>query len=138
MLPRLADAVRPGGWLLIEDVDFFPLQASENSLYVEFMLALSEAVVKAAGGDRYWGRKLPALVAGLGMTDIGADADVPILRGGGPIAKFFQLTSAQIRDKVLALGTISEERFDAGIASLDDPAVWGFAGAGIGVWARRF
>ena len=137
VLPKLAATVRPGGWLLIEDVDFFPLQSSEPPLYVEFMLALSQTVVLDAGGDRYWSRKLPALVTELGLADIGADADIPMLRGGGPIAKFFQLTSEQVREKILAHGFLTADRFDAGHALLDDPSLWGFAGAGIGVWGRR-
>lgn len=137
ILPKLAAAVRPGGWLLIEDVDFFPIQASASRLYVEFMLALTETVVLDAGGDRYWSRKLPALVTELGLTDIGADADIPVLRGGGPVAKFFQLTSEQVRDKLLARGFLTQDQFEAGQALLDDPSLWGFAGAGLGVWGRR-
>jgi hypothetical protein len=53
------------------------------------------------------------------------------------VAEFFQLTAEQMRDEVVSSGALSAERFDAGLALLDDPKFWAFAGAGIAVWGRR-
>jgi SAM-dependent methyltransferase len=38
---RMIDVLRPGGWLLLEDVDYFPIHTSGSRLYVDFMIALS-------------------------------------------------------------------------------------------------
>jgi ubiquinone/menaquinone biosynthesis C-methylase UbiE len=48
VIRRMIDALRPGGWLLLEDVDFFPVHTSASQLYVDFMVALTGNVVRAS------------------------------------------------------------------------------------------
>ena len=38
---RMIEALRPGGWLLLEEVDFFPVHTSTSQLYVDFMVVLT-------------------------------------------------------------------------------------------------
>jgi SAM-dependent methyltransferase len=136
-IERMIAALRPGGWLLLEEVDFFPVQTSKSQLYVDFMLALSGTVVAASGRDCLWARELPAIVAQRGLEEVGGEGDFPILRGGSPMAEFFQITGQQMRERVIASGALSGERFDAGLALLAEPNFWAFAGADIAVWGRR-
>jgi 2-polyprenyl-3-methyl-5-hydroxy-6-metoxy-1,4-benzoquinol methylase len=70
VIDRMIAALRPGGWLLVEEVDFFPVQTSTSPLYVDFMLALTSTVVSASGRDCLWARALPALVAERGLADV--------------------------------------------------------------------
>jgi hypothetical protein len=77
------------------------------------------------------------LVAERGLADVGGEGDLAFLRGGSLVAEFFQLTGEQMSDQVVSSGALSAERFDAGLALLDDPKFWAFAGAGIAVWGRR-
>jgi SAM-dependent methyltransferase len=133
---RMIAALRPRGWLLLEEVDFFPLAASSSPLYIAFMTALTTTVVAASGGNSLWARSLPELLTKRGLTSLHADAEVAILRGGSPIAKFFQITAAQMRERVIASGALTAQRFDAGVDLLKDPDFWAFAGAAIGVWGR--
>jgi SAM-dependent methyltransferase len=137
VIERMIAALRPGGWLLLEEVDFFPVQTSASALYVDFMLALTSTVVAGSGRDCLWARRLPALVAEQGLAEIGGEGDFALLRGGSPVAQFFQLTGQQMRDRVITAGAMSEERFDAAMALLDDPSFWAFAGAGVTVWGKR-
>jgi SAM-dependent methyltransferase len=137
VIARMVAALRPGGWLLLEEVDFFPVYTSTSQLYVDFMVALTGTVVAASGRDCFWARALPALVAGQGLAEVGGEGDIPILQGGSPIAAFFQLSGEQMRDRVIASGALSAERFNAAMALLDDPTFWACAGAGIAVWGRR-
>jgi SAM-dependent methyltransferase len=137
VIERMVSALRPGGWLLLEEVDFFPVKTSASALYVDFMLALTGTVVAASGRDCLWARILPELVAQRGLTEVEGEGDIALLRGGSPMAKFFQLTGKQMRDKVIASGNLSGERFDAAVALLDDPRFWALAGAGIAVWGKR-
>ena len=137
VIARMVAALRPGGWLLLEEPDFFPVYTSPSPLYVDFMVALVDTVVAASGRDCFWARALPALVAGQGLAEVGGEGDIALLHGGSPIAAFFQLTGEQIRDTMLAAGALSAERFEAALALLDDPTFWAFAGAGIAVWGRR-
>lgn len=136
IIERMLTALRPGGWLLLEEVDFFPLGASNSQVYIDFMTALTKTVVAHSGGNSLWARSLPELMTKQGLTSLHANAEVAILRGGSPVAEFFQFTAAQIREQVIASGALSAKRFDAGVALLKDPDFWAFAGAGIGVWGK--
>jgi SAM-dependent methyltransferase len=136
-IERMVAALRPGGMLLLEEVDFFPVQTSASPLYVDFMLALTSTIVAPSGRDCLWARALPALVADQGLADMGGEGDFAILRGGSQMAKFFQLSGEQMREQVISSGALSADRFDAAFALLDDPKFWAFAGAGIAVWGRR-
>jgi SAM-dependent methyltransferase len=85
VIERMIVALRPGGWLLLEEVDLFPVQTSTSPLYVDFMLALTSTVVAASGRDCLWARALPALVAERGLADVGGEGDFAFLRGGSPM-----------------------------------------------------
>ncbi len=137
VIDRMIAALRPGGWLLLEEVDFFPVQTSTSTLYVDFMLAFTSTVVAASGRDCMWARALPALVAERGLIEVGGEGDFAIFRGGSPMAEFLQLSGEQVRDRVISTGAMSAERYEAGLALLGDPTFWAFAGAGIAVWGRR-
>jgi SAM-dependent methyltransferase len=136
IIASMVAALRPGGWLLIEEVDFFPVLTSTSELYVDFMVALVETVV-AESGDAFWARALPELVSGQGLAEVGAEGDIGVLQGGSLRAEFFQLTGKQMREEVISSGALSAERFDEGMGLLEDPTLWAFAGAGIAVWGRR-
>jgi SAM-dependent methyltransferase len=135
---RMVDALRPGGWLLVEDVDFFPLLTSTSPVYRDFMLALARAVVlRASGRDCFWARALPALVAGMGLRQTGAEGDFQVIQGGSPLAEFFSLTATQMRDRILESRDLDEGRLDEALDLLKDPGFWGLGGAGIAVWGQR-
>jgi len=134
---RMVSALRPGGWLLLEEPDFFPVLTSSSTLYSEFMTALSGTIVKASGRDCFWARELPGLVAGMGLNQVGGEGDFAVLQGGSPTAEFFRLTAEQMRDRILAFGALTEERLDQAIALLKDASFWTFADAIVAVWGQR-
>ena len=137
-IARMVAALRPGGWILLEEVDFFPIRTSTIQIYTDFMTGLTRAVVAASGGDCFWARGLPALVANQDLVEVSACGDQFVLRGGSPWAKFFALSANQIRDTITgSSGTLSAEQLDAALTLLDDPTFWALAGAGIAVWGQR-
>ncbi len=107
---RMINALRPGGWLLVEEVDFFPVHTSASQVYIDFMVALTGNVVRASGRDCFWARALPRVVAETGLEQAGGEGDFSLLRGGSPVAEFFTLTAEQMRDRMLASGEMSAER----------------------------
>jgi SAM-dependent methyltransferase len=134
---RMIDALRPGGWLLLEEPDFFPVLTSSSTVYSEFMTALNGAIVKVSGRDCFWARALPEIVAKSGLYHVGGEGDFAVLQGGSPVAEFFRLTAEQMRDRVLASGAITENRLDQAIALLDDPDFWAFSDGMVAVWGQR-
>jgi SAM-dependent methyltransferase len=134
---RLIEALRPGGWLLLEEVDFFPVHTSASQLYVDFMVALTGNVVRASERDCFWARGLPAMVAGMSLQQVGGEGDFSVLQGGSPIAEFFALTAEQMRERIIEAGEFSAQQLDAALELLKSPEFWAFGGAGIAVWGQR-
>ena len=134
---RMIKAVRPGGWLLLEEVDFFPVHASSNPDYSTFMSALANTVVSASGRDCFWARALPAMVAERGLADMTGEGSFSLLQGGGEVAEFFALTAEQIRDRLLESQAIDEAKLGRALALLADPAFWAFGGGEVAVWGRK-
>jgi len=137
VIARLVAALRPGGWLLIEEPDFFPVEASTSQLYIDFMMALTRTILAPSGRDGCWARTLPTLLAELRLSAIGAEGDFTILNGGSPMAEFFQVSAQQMRDEIISSGALNAERFDAAVTLLEDPKFWTFGCACVAVWGRR-
>lgn len=139
-IARLIDALKPGGLLLVEEPDFYPVHAAHAGsppLYAQFMDALTRAVVAATGRDCYWARGLPALLVSHGLQNVQAAADVAVLHGGGPLARFYRLSGQQARQRVLDAGLIDAADYDAALTLLDDPRLWAFGACTVAAWGRR-
>lgn len=111
-IQRMIAAVRPGGWLLVEGMDFFPTHTSSSQLYIDLMVGLA-GVIASSGGNDFGGRALPAMVAKQGLADVHAEGDFAILNAGHPMAEFFRLSTVQVRDRIVGSGAVSAAQFDA-------------------------
>ena len=134
---RMINALHPGGWLLLEEPDFFPVLTSTSRLYIDFIVAFTDNVVKASGRDAFWARALPGLVAGVGLQSVGGEGDFPVLQGGSTVAELYSLSAQQIRERIIASGALSADRLDEAIELLKSPDFWAFGGGGVAVWGQR-
>jgi SAM-dependent methyltransferase len=134
---RMISALRPGGWLLLEEVDFFPVHASENEDYRDFMTALVNTVDKASGGSCFWARSLPSSVAEHGLLNFGGEGNFSLLQGGSQVAEFFLLTAEQMRARMLESGVIDSGKMDRALGLLSNPSFWAFGGGEVCVWGQR-
>jgi hypothetical protein len=101
------------------------------------MVAFVGNVVRPAGGDAFWGRALPGVVAEMGLRQVGGEGDFPVLQGGSPVAEFYSLSAEQIRERIIESGELSAERLDEALELLKSPDFWAFGGAGVAVWGQR-
>lgn len=135
VIKSLLAALRPGGWLLVEEADDFPVSALTSGVYPEawqwFVKAANEAGVGVT-----WARRLPSILGALELADVGVACEVPIYRGGSPTAEFFRLTWAQARERALALGAPAD-LLDQVNAVLGDPGHWFPACAMVSAWGCR-
>jgi SAM-dependent methyltransferase len=90
-LERVVAAVRPGGWVVIEDVDFGgPMAAAlaryslpaEHAPLVERVYRAIEAVFKEAHADASYGSRLVAELKAAGLEQVGGEAHTPVVAGG--------------------------------------------------------
>ena len=142
-LRRLVHAVRPGGWLLVEEADGAASFAAADPAHpraagFDRRTRALWAFLKAAGTmDLDFGRRLPALFEQLGVRDIGHEGVTLTGRGGDPQARFVQMTDALLRGPVVAAGVLTEADFDELHCAYDDPSFWFVGFTLFGAWGRR-
>ena len=135
---QMFSVVRPGGWIVLEEVDFFPCRISSCEIYGAFMSELARVAVAGSGGDCFWARKMLREVGRLGLENVGVEGDQFLVRGGIGWAEFFSLTALQVRARMIVPeGTLTSEAFDAAIALLADPEFIELGVAGIAVWGQK-
>src|SRR5262249_7074035 len=117
-LRRLVDAVRPGGWLLVEEADGSASCGAADPGHAraarfDRSSRTLWAALKADGTmDLDFGRRLPALFEGFGVRDLGHEGVPLTARGGDPMARFVQMTDQLVRARFIAAGVLPEADFD--------------------------
>jgi SAM-dependent methyltransferase len=137
---RMAGALRPGGWLLVEEVDGRCMAAIDgaHSLAVGFNAATQNRMRALHDGgiiDVYLGASLPTLLAEAGLEDVAQEGVTRIERGGTPWSLYFQKTWRLVDDGLVEKGVLSEPDVAATRQAYEDPtfqyrdlildAVWG-------------
>jgi SAM-dependent methyltransferase len=136
VLARMAEAVKPGGWLMIQEPDFHLAPTTEPEVWARTWEGLIEWG-RASGVDWLIGRKLPSMVAGLGLGHPQAKTDVQNIRGRDRGALYFQLFFAEVRDRLIAAGHLDAGTIDAASALLDDAKYWTQCWMMTAVWVRK-
>ncbi len=139
-LRRMVNALRPGGWLLIEDFDVTlqPLahldpHRPEHDLANKLRRGFT-ALLAQRGVDLEYGRKLPRLLAEQGLEEVAADAYMPVsLEAAGPLDAS---NVRQVRAALIAQSHASAEEIVRYLAAVDQGL--GFATPPlISSWGRR-
>lgn len=136
VLERMAAAVRPGGWLVVQEPDFHLAPTAEPAVWAATWTALL-AWGRDNGVDWLIGRRLPGMVDALGLGRPRAKTDVQNIRGRDRGAVYFKLFFAEVRDRVLDSGRLDAATLDAATALLDDPDLWTQCWMMTAVWARK-
>jgi SAM-dependent methyltransferase len=122
-LEAMIRCVKPGGWLVVEEPDFSSARvyAGDAQLRAAFenVGRAVEAMFARRGMDHAFGARIPALLQDLetarGFREICVENDLPVDRGGGPIATMMGMSTRQLRDKYVATGHAAPddiERYD--------------------------
>lgn len=136
LVEKLIVALKPGGWLLIEEPDMFPTAAESSGVYRRLLEAIA-ALLQSVGTDHQWARTLPAVLTAAGLVGVGVEADVDICQGGSPMAECRGLGLAQLRESLLQTGVITEVEFDNGSAYLSDSSHWVMDLASVAAWGQK-
>ena len=136
VLEQMAAAVRPGGWLLVQEPDFHLAPTTEPEVWASTWNALLRWG-NSQGVDWLIGRRLPSMVTELGLGRPQAKTDVQNIRGRDRGAQYFQLFFAEVRDRVLESGQLDATTLDAASRLLDDPDHWTQCWMMTAVWVRK-
>jgi SAM-dependent methyltransferase len=137
---KLADAVAPGGALLLEEFEYGTLQVAD----VSHPLADTVARVNAAlvefvgriGIDVFLGRRLPDLLESAGLVDVGHEGTLRVTRGT-PRPTMAKASTAMLAPALVGSGLVSEADVEGWFTALSDPTFRMIDFALVSAWAHR-
>lgn len=140
-LRSMARALRPGGWLFVEDADpelqplicpdeHAPEQTLANKLRRDFRTLLARR-----GADLGFGRTLPRLLRNAGLTDVAADAYFPL--ASPALAELERATVEQVHNLLVSQGLSTPEELDQHLANVASGQLDLATSPMISAWGRR-
>jgi len=136
-LVRMVQALKPGGWLVIEDFDSASMRPDATINRYETPLPTSEAVraYLTRNQDGYFGRRLHGRFRELGLKDVYAEGRILMFdrfNGGNDLMR---VNFEQIGADVIKAGLLNQEQLDADLAMIEtdqyampSPIMWSVSG----------
>jgi ubiquinone/menaquinone biosynthesis C-methylase UbiE len=119
---RMIAALKPGGWLVIEEGD---MRAFEAQPLPEPLAGLHRIMVAASAQQTYreanFGTRLLRLYQEHGLVEIDAHGFVETMRAGEDSAEWWFLAVEHVRDRIVDAGAISAAEFDAALTQARTP-----------------
>lgn len=136
-IERMLQALKPGGWLVIEDFDSASIRADAGINQFETPLPTNEAVRRylTRNQDGYYARRLHGRFRSLGLEQVAAEGRTVMFDGNNGGADLMRVNFEQIGGDLIAAGLISRRELDADLASLGEedfaipsPIMWSVIG----------
>ncbi len=140
-LRRMAAALRPGGWLLVEDTDLesfmrvsFQHRERFERAYGKFIEALS-----SAGFQPKLGVRLGDELRTVGLRDVSLKGIILEGTGGSdhPGHKVFQMTIKRMRERMVKAGLLTNEEVDQFLADFQSPELHAITAIHCSAWGRK-
>jgi SAM-dependent methyltransferase len=140
-LRAMLDALRPGGWLVLEDADPAlqplacpdergPAEELANRLRVRMRTLMAER-----GAELAYGRTLPRLLRAADLADVGAEGYFPI--ASRACARLEAASVQHLRDELLEAGLATQEEIETHLANLARGDVDLMLAPMITAWGRK-
>lgn len=136
LVERLVATLKPGGWLLLEEMETFSLFQNETGPFLQ-VVEIMHAMGRAAGTAVDWARTLPRTFQRLGLQNVNAEGEMLYFSGGTPTADFHRLTGEQHWPYAEKMRLLTREQFDQYSERLGDPNSWFYGPTIFGVWGQR-
>jgi SAM-dependent methyltransferase len=140
VLPRLVAALRPGGWLLLEDYDWVRPTAAPDCIGGDLLDRCHDAfaeVLFAAGYRDDYGLALPFAMRSAGLVDIDAEGRVHLGLPGSPVSEWWRLTLAKVCPVIIERGAFTEAELEKLFDLFDHEDFLFRLPTLVGVWGRR-
>lgn len=141
-LANIVQAVRPGGWLLIEDVDFLWTELGEQPLFPEqamgpYFRVWSEVVrlMRERGYAVHFGRSLAGLMRDVGLELVAGEAVMTI--GDASLQRAMRMTIERFAAELVVAARLAEDEVRACLRVMDDPDLVFTGSPMFSVWGRR-
>lgn len=128
VLGRIKDALKPGGALVVTEMDFGRIAAGPNRFWATFWTSYLE-FARAQDWDFELGGRLPQLLDRLGFSPINAKHIAPILNAindtpGAAEAKTWSLTLATLAPRLINGGFMTESMLRDALAMIRKEESW--------------
>ena len=145
VLKRLVAALRPGGWLLIEDVDFGGATAAVLGQYVtgppseqaamERLYRAVAAVFAANGADPVYGSRLTGALAEAGLAHVTAELHSPVVSGGSE--QWVRGSVEQLAERLIATGITTADDVEWFLDASQKPDTYYLSPLMVSAWGQR-
>lgn len=142
-LERLVAALRPGGVLVAEEMDFASVapdprvDPGARAAFERYLDGHHALLRDRHAFDRFYGRRVAGDLAASVLVDIGSEGRVGMWRGGGAGGLLWRLSLDQLRDGLLEGGYAAAADLDVAAAALDDPGFSFMSQVTMAAWGRR-
>jgi SAM-dependent methyltransferase len=133
-LANMVQAVKPGGWVVIEDFEVAPI--GPDTEVPKTFLAMRQ-VIASMGVDQRLGRSLSGRLRSCGLEDVMAEGRVLLWSGGNAGTTLMRLNAEQLRDRILATGLVTADQYAEDLRRLEDDAFELRAPTLWTAWGRR-
>lgn len=140
-LRRMVQALRPGGWLLLEDADpmlqplLCPDESGPEQRLANRLRSGFRTLMAGRGADLAYGRTLPRVLREAGLEEVRADAYFPITSPACAVLE--DATVRQIRHHLTGQGIATDEEIDRHLANVATGRLDLATAPMISAWGRR-
>ena len=140
VFPKLVKALRPGGWLVVEEfTQVLPRVPEPRSPAEQCVNRVMEAVVDllhAHGANTVsYPRTLVHRLRDLGLVSVGAEGAVVF--GGEGVLDVHRANLRQVRDELIQTGRAASGDVDLALQTLDDPTLVATLSMLLSAWGQR-
>ena len=142
-LAKLAAALKPRGWLVIEEFDarlidrtISSADPSDAARHSKMTRAVGR-LMDDRGFEADWPRQLYGHRKAAGLTEVGMEAHLAVREGGSPAPAIDAANFAQVRKEAVAKGLITDAEIDVVLTRLDAPDFAVFSPVMFTAWGRR-
>jgi SAM-dependent methyltransferase len=142
-LQRLVAALRPGGWLVAEELDFAsavpdPAMGAEAcARFARLAEAHNAVLAEHHGFDFTYGRRVAGDLEDSGLTDCACEGRASMWRGDNAGGLIWRLTIAQLRETIIASARMAAADLDAAMALCGEPRFSSLSPVMVAAWGRR-
>lgn len=144
VLQRMVAALRPGGWVVVEDTDFGDAMASALSRYshpatsaalTERIYRAVDAIFERAGADAAFGPRLVGELQAAGLEQVGGSVHSQVVAGGSE--HWVRGSLAQLSGRISGAGLATEEEIHRFLTLAGDESTRYATPFMVTAWGRR-
>ncbi len=141
VLKRLLRALKPGGRLVVEELDFASVATAQapdprsGAAFERVLASHLDVLRERSGFDSGYGRRLPADMRNAGVDGVRCEGRVSLWADGNAGMRVWRLTFVQLRDGMLAAGTPAHD-IDRAIELCDEPGMSCLSPLVMAAWGR--